>query len=215
MLSSGLCLSHWNFFFPLEFPSLARCPQNLQPALTHSWGEKRCHPTMTDYNQCLMAPHSSTLAWKIPWTEEPDRLQSMGSWRLGHLLSDFTFTFHFHALEKEMATHSSVLAWRIPGTGEPGGLPSMGSHRVGHDWSDLAAAAASSRSGHCDYWMVTVPLSVDMPFLESPNSVTIISVDKIQSSARSLKKEWACGPGWARGPQPSSTESCFLIIRVI
>ena len=53
-------------------------------------------------------------------------------------LSDFTFTFHFHALEKEMETHSSVLAWRIPGTGEPGGLPSMGSHRVGHDWSDLA-----------------------------------------------------------------------------
>ena len=56
-------------------------------------------------------------------------------------LSDFTFTFHFHALEKEMATHSSVLAWRIPGTGEPGGLPCMGSHRVGHDWSNLAAAA--------------------------------------------------------------------------
>ena len=57
-------------------------------------------------------------------------------------LSDFTFTFHFHALEKEMATHSSVLAWRIPGTGEPGGLLSLGSHRVRHDWSDLAAAAA-------------------------------------------------------------------------
>ena len=56
-------------------------------------------------------------------------------------LSDFTFTFHFYALQKEMATHSSVLAWRIPGMGEPGGLPSMGSHRVGHDWSDLAAAA--------------------------------------------------------------------------
>ena len=56
-------------------------------------------------------------------------------------LSKFTFTFHFHALEKEMATHSSVLAWRIPGTAEPGGLPSTGSHRVGHDWSDLAAAA--------------------------------------------------------------------------
>ena len=51
----------------------------------------------------------------------------------GTRLSDFPFTFHFHALEKEMATHSSVLAWRIPGTGEPGGLPSMGSHRVGHD----------------------------------------------------------------------------------
>ena len=57
-------------------------------------------------------------------------------------LSDFTFTFHFHALEKEMATRSSVLAWGIPGTREPGGLPSMGLHRVGHDWSDLAAAAA-------------------------------------------------------------------------
>ena len=57
-------------------------------------------------------------------------------------MSDFTFTFHFHALEKEMATHSSVLAWRIPGTGEPGELLSMGSHRVRHDGSDLAAAAA-------------------------------------------------------------------------
>ena len=58
-------------------------------------------------------------------------------------LSDFTFTFHFPALEKEMATHSSVLAWRIPGPGEPAGLLSLGSHRVGHDWSDLAAAAAA------------------------------------------------------------------------
>ena len=58
-------------------------------------------------------------------------------------LNDFTFIFHFHALEKEMATHSSVLAWRIPGTGEPGGLPSMGWHRVGHNWNDLAAAAAA------------------------------------------------------------------------
>ena len=83
-----------------------------------------------------MAPHSSILAWKIPWTEEPGRLQSVGS------LSNFPFTFHFHALEKEMATHSSVIAWRIPGTGEPGGLLSMGSHRVRHDGSDLAAAAA-------------------------------------------------------------------------
>ena len=92
-----------------------------------------------------MAPHSSTLAWKIPWTEEPGGLQSMGSRRVGHdwVTSLSLFTFHFHALEKEMATHSSVLAWRIPGTGEPGGLPSVGSHRVGHDWSDLAAAAAA------------------------------------------------------------------------
>ena len=74
-----------------------------------------------------MAPHSSTLAWKIPWTE-------MGAWWAAvhgvagsrTRLSDFTFTFHLQALEKEMATHSSVLAWRIPGMGEPGGLPSMG-----------------------------------------------------------------------------------------
>ena len=79
-----------------------------------------------------MAPHSSTLAWKIPWTEEPGRLQSMVL--LSQMrLSDFTFTFRFHALEKELATHSSVLAWRIPGMGEPGGLPSMGLHKVRHD----------------------------------------------------------------------------------
>ena len=90
-----------------------------------------------------MSPHSSTLAWKIPWTEEPGRLQSMGSLSRTRL-SDFPFTFHFHALEKEMATHFSVLAWRIPGTREPGGLPSMGSHRVRHDWSDLAAVAVAA-----------------------------------------------------------------------
>ena len=80
-----------------------------------------------------MAPHSSTLAWKILWTEEPGRLQSMGVAKSQIQPSIFIFTFHFHALEKEMATHSSVLAWRIPGTAEPSGLPSMGSLRVGHD----------------------------------------------------------------------------------
>ena len=84
-----------------------------------------------------MAPRSSTLAWKIPWTEEPGRLQSVGSQRVG---LDWSTSLSLYALEKEMATHSSVLAWRILGTGEPGGLPSMGSHRVGHDWSDLAVA---------------------------------------------------------------------------
>ena len=134
-----------------------------------------------------MAPHSSTLAWKIPWMEEPGRLQSMGSLRVGRdwatslsclgegngnplhysclenprdrgawwaavhgvtksrtWLSNFTFTSHFHALEKQMAAHTSILAWRIPGMADPGGLPSMGSHRVGHDWGDLAAAAAAA-----------------------------------------------------------------------
>ena len=79
-----------------------------------------------------MAAHSRALAWRIPWTEEPGGLQSMGS-RSRTRLSNFTFTFHFHALEKEMATHSNILAWRIPGTEELSGLPSMGLHRVGHD----------------------------------------------------------------------------------
>ena len=78
-----------------------------------------------------MATHCSILAWKIPWMKEPGGLQSMGLQRVRQL-SDFTFTFHFHALEKEMATHSSALAWRIPWVEEPGGLRSMGSPRVGH-----------------------------------------------------------------------------------
>ena len=78
-----------------------------------------------------MATQSGTLAWKIPWTEEPCRPAVHGVVKSRIRLSDFTFTFH--ALEKEMATHSSVLAWRIPGTAEPGGLPSMGLHRVRHD----------------------------------------------------------------------------------
>ena len=79
-----------------------------------------------------MAPHSSTLAWKIPWMEEPGGLQSMGSLRVGQdsatLLSLFTF-LHWR---RQWQTHSSILAWRISGMGEPRGLPSMGSHRVGH-----------------------------------------------------------------------------------
>ena len=89
-----------------------------------------------------MALHSSTLVWKIPWTEEPGRLQTMGSLRVGYDWATSLFTFmHWR---RKWQTHSSVLAWRILGTVEPGGLPSMGSHRVRHDWSDLAAAAAFS-----------------------------------------------------------------------
>ena len=93
-----------------------------------------------------MATHSSTLAWKIPWRKEPGRLQIHGVPKSWTRLSDFTFNFHFHALEKEMATHSSVLAWRIPWMGEPGGLQSMGLHRVRHDWSDLAAAKCCGKN---------------------------------------------------------------------
>ena len=125
---------------------------------SHVPEERNCFHNLLWRSVCLfrlkeklekaMAPHSSTPAWKIPWTEEPGRLQSMGSLGVGYdwATSLSIFTFHFHALEKEMATHSSVLAWRIPGMGEPGGLPFMGSHRVGHDWSDFAAAAARKNS---------------------------------------------------------------------
>ena len=77
-----------------------------------------------------MTTHSSTLAWRILWTEEPGGLLSMRSHRVRHDRSDLV---HMHELEKEMATHSSVLAWRNPGTEEPGRLLSMGSHRVRHD----------------------------------------------------------------------------------
>ena len=92
-----------------------------------------------------MAPHSSTLAWKIPWMEEAWWAAVHGVSKSRTRLNDFTFTFHFHALEKEMATHSSVLAWRIPETGELGGLPSIGLHRDAHDWSDLAVAAVARK----------------------------------------------------------------------
>ena len=95
-----------------------------------------------------MATHSSILAWRILWTEEPGGLLSMGSHRVGH---DWSNLACMHALEKEMATHSSILAWRVLWTEEPGGLWSMGLHRVGHDWSDLAAAVVlcSSVVFHC------------------------------------------------------------------
>ena len=109
-----------------------------------------------------MAPHSSTLAWKIPWMEEPGGLQSMGSLRVGHDWATSLSLFHFHALEKEMATYSSVLAWRIPGAGEPSGLMSMGSHRVGHDWSDLAAAAAAAADSILKSRDITLPTKVHL-----------------------------------------------------
>ena len=105
----------------------------------------RISPLYIDLPEKAVAPLEN--AWKIPWTEEPGRLQSM-RW----LESDT-----FHALEKEMATHSSVLAWRIPGTGKPGGLPSLRSHRVGHDWSDFAAAAAA-------YWLISTALTANTFF---------------------------------------------------
>ena len=131
----------------------------------------------------IMAPCSSTLTWKIPRTEEPGGLQSMGSLRVRHDFT-FTFTFHFRALEKEMATHSSVLAWRIPGMEEqPGGLPSMGSHRVRHDWSDLAAVAAAY-------------MSVFLPFLSLTSFFFLLSSLLIWKW-KLLSRVWLFGTPWA------------------
>ena len=103
--------------------------------------------TLLQYS-CLENPMDGGAWWAAVHGVEKSRTR----------LSDFTFTFHFHALEKEMATHSSVLAWRIPGTGQPGGLPSRGSHRVGHDWSDLAAAAEDLNTSHIFKILFGIPL---------------------------------------------------------
>ena len=89
-----------------------------------------------------MAPHSSTLAWKIPWTEEPGRLQSIGSLRVGQTTEQLHFHFSLSCIGEGNGNPLQRSCWRISGTGEPSGLPSMGLHRVGHDWRDLAAAAA-------------------------------------------------------------------------
>ena len=122
------------------------------------------HSSVNGYLGCFYVPAIINSAamniWRRQWQPTPVLLpgRSHGRrawWAAVHgvakswtWLSDFTFTFHFHALEKEMATHSTVLAWRIPGTGEPGGLLSMGSHRVRHDWRDLVAAAAMNTQVH-------------------------------------------------------------------
>ena len=126
---------------------------------------RQIKPCPTFPPEKAMAPHSNTRAWKVPWTEEPGRLQSMGSPRVWHNRVTSLFHFHFHALEKETATHSSVLAWRIPGTGEPGGLPSMGSHRVGQQQQHFPSTRKSFRRewvklqhqerGEGSHWSVT------------------------------------------------------------
>ena len=111
-------------------------------------------------------------------------------------LSDFPFTFHFHALEKEMATHSSILAWRIPRMGEPGGLPSMGSHRVGHDCSDLAAAAAAwllSRSFHSHYVVLLGSLFLHHKIDSVPNAgCSLHHRIKISWSQAMSSSRWTC-----------------------
>ena len=96
-------------------------------------------------------------------------------------LSDFTFTFHFHALEKEMATHSSVLAWRIPGTGQPGGLLSMGSHRVRHDWSDLAAA--NQYFGEHGGWAVDEQMGFEKWLIFLNTEMSFLTTEEILESS--------------------------------
>ena len=109
------------------------CPSPIPGACSNSYPLSWwCHQTISS----SVIPFSCLQSFPALGSFPMSQLFTSGS------LSDFTFTFHFHALEKEMATHSSVLAWRIPEMGEPGGLPSMVSHRVGYDWSNLAAAAA-------------------------------------------------------------------------
>ena len=108
-----------------------------------------------------MATHSSTLAWRVPWTEEPGGLLSMGSHRVRHDWSDLAW---MHALEKEMATHPCSCL-ENPRDGEPGGLPSMGLHRVGHDWSDLAAAAIATGSFTlCNYSLIAILIACTLSF---------------------------------------------------
>ena len=108
---------------------LCKDPEELISYAEQDWGCLFLVGPFSGVNQIwaekAMAPHSSTLAWKIPWTEEPGAAVHVHA-KSRTQLSDFTFTFHFHALEKEMAAHSSVLAWRTPGMLYPGGLPSMG-----------------------------------------------------------------------------------------
>ena len=120
-------------------------------SLCLSW-RSVCLGLLPNISEKAMAPHSSTLAWKIPWMEEPGGLQSMGSWRVGHDWATSLSLFTFMHWRRKWQPTPSVLAWRIPGTGEPGRLPSMGWHRVGHDCSNLAAAGAAAAC------MVTAPL---------------------------------------------------------
>ena len=117
------------FSFLWLYCSVLYMPQNL--------------PILSVVLEKAMAPHSSTLAWKIPWTEEPGRLQTMGLWRVGHDWATSLSLFPFMHWRRKWQPTPVFLPGESQERGEPGGLPSMGSHRVGHDWSDLAAAAAS------------------------------------------------------------------------
>ena len=132
-----------------------------------------------------MAPHSSTLAWKIPWVEEPSRLQSMGSLRVGHNWATSLSLFTFMHWRRKWQPTPVFLPGESQGRGERGGLPSMGSHRVGHDWSDLAAAAAVIRT----YSQVEKPSSRTHLRWTGPHTCDTL---------RWMTGEWGIAPGWKK-----------------
>ena len=152
--------SLWAEWIFTHFP-LSKCLSQIDNTLPNNgWKNLRCSSGASYTNwyplqcSCLETPMDGGAWWAAAHGVAEGR-----TW-----LNDFTFTFHFHALEKEMATHSSVLAWKIPGTGEPGGLPSMGSHRIGHDWSDLAAAAAATAAVFVyDFFLLSVSIWHNFP----------------------------------------------------
>ena len=144
----------------------------------------KCLPTMQetwvwslgwqDLLEKATAPHSKYSCLENPMDRGTWWAAVHGVAKSWTRLSDFTFTFHFHALEKEMATHSSVPAWRIPGTGEPGGLPSMGLHKVGHDWSNLAAAAAAA------FISIHLPAKKFCYLPSTPYSLIILTISTLE-----------------------------------
>ena len=142
---AGSHTQNWEWDFQLS----QNCPISLFPSNPLPITICALHITQILWQMFLKSPLVKTMATPLQYYYLENPRDGGAWWAAVHgavkswtRLSDFTFTLHFHALQKEKATHSSVLTWRIPGMGEPGGLPSMGSHRVGHDWSDLAAAAA-------------------------------------------------------------------------
>ena len=118
------------------------CPHSTEVVTPLEWRNNCNTRGVEEKPEKAMAPHSSTLAWKIPWMEEPGRLQSMGSLRVGYNWATSLSLFTFMHWRKKWQPTPVFLPGESQGQGEPGGLLSMGSHRVGHDWSDLAAAAA-------------------------------------------------------------------------
>ena len=152
-----------------------------------------------------MATHSSTLAWKIPWMEEPGRLQTdHGVARSQTWLSDFIFTFHFHAWEKEMATHSSGVAWRIPGMAEPGGLPSMELHRVRHDLAASRSFQISAKMSFLQWGLFqqgSSNCSHPVMFYHNMHSLSLLNVSHLVYLLICLKSL----PRWLSGKEFTSS----------